>query len=192
LKLCERDRAAALRDTAFEFAVNSIFPRRCVATGIDNTSVTRQPQAEEGALTNLAEKLRHDSRHLADRSQQDVRSMPIMPSLLGSAQTEPLMPSAASNKAAPERMSGPPRMPRIDDLPLPAQNEIRAAQRKEREDGHPEKRGKTLMQRLASVGLGRTQSSDARNSIDEDGLDIPAFLRRPPRPNHHKQTNRIS
>jgi hypothetical protein len=37
---------------------------------------------------------------------------------------------------------------------------------------------KTLMQRLASVGLGRTEPNDARNSIDEDSLDIPAYLRR--------------
>jgi hypothetical protein len=38
--------------------------------------------------------------------------------------------------------------------------------------------GKTLMQRLASVGLGRTEPNDARNSIDEDSLDIPAYLGR--------------
>ena len=47
-----------------------------------------------------------------------------------------------------------PRMPRIDELPLPAQNEIRA-QRGELADDHPEKRRMSLMQRLASVGLGR-------------------------------------
>jgi hypothetical protein len=35
--------------------------------------------------------------------------------------------------------------------------------------------GKTLMQRLASVGLGRTE---AGKSIDEDSLDIPAYLGR--------------
>jgi hypothetical protein len=34
------------------------------------------------------------------------------------------------------------------------------------------------MQQLASVGLGRTEPNDARNSIDEDTLDIPAYLRR--------------
>jgi cell division protein FtsZ len=45
-------------------------------------------------------------------------------------------------------------MPRIDELPLPAQNEIRA-QRGELDDDHPEKRRMSLMERLASVGLGR-------------------------------------
>jgi cell division protein FtsZ len=52
-----------------------------------------------------------------------------------------------------------PRMPRIDELPLPAQNEIRAKRgefRSELADGHhPEKRHRSLLQRLASVGLGR-------------------------------------
>jgi hypothetical protein len=143
-----------------------------VATGIDNTSVTRQPQAGEGALTNLAEKLRHGSRHIADRSQQDssFRPMPITPSLLGPPQAEPSMASTA----APERLRTP-RMPRIDEL---TESEIRAAQLKARDDSHSDKRGKTLMQRLASVGLGRTEPNDARNSIDEDSLDIPAYLAR--------------
>ena len=53
-----------------------------------------------------------------------------------------------------------PRMPRIDELPLPAQNEIRA-QRGELADDHPEKRRMSLMQRLASVGLGRRAEHEA-------------------------------
>ncbi|MGB5181975.1 MAG: cell division protein FtsZ [Xanthobacteraceae bacterium] len=160
----------------FDDSLEGIVRVSVVATGIDNTSVTRQPQAGEGALTNLAdnlaEKLRHDSRHMADRSQQDssFRQMPITPSLLGPAQAEPSMVSTA----APEPLRTP-RVPRIDEL---TQNEIRAAQRKARDDSHPDKRGKTLMQQLASVGLGRTEPNDARNSIDEDTLDIPAYLRR--------------
>ena len=158
----------------FDDSLEGIVRVSVVATGIDNTSVTRQPQAGEGALTNLAdnlaEKLRHDSRHVADRSQQDslFRPMPITPSLLGPAQAEPSMVSFA----APEPLRTP-RVPRIDEL---AQNEIRAAQRKARDDSHPDKRGKTLMQQLASVGLGRTEPNDARNSIDEDTLDIPTYL----------------
>jgi cell division protein FtsZ len=146
----------------FDDSLEGIVRVSVVATGIDNTSVTRQPQAGEAALTNLAEKLRHDSRHIADRSQQDVRPMPITPSLLGPAQAEPSMTSTA----APERLRTP-RIPRIDEL---TPNEIRAAQRKAR-DEYP----KTLMQRLATVSLGRT---DAGNSIDQDSLDIPAYLGR--------------
>ena len=153
----------------FDDSLEGIVRVSVVATGIDNTSVTRQPQAAEGTLTNLAERLRHDSRHIADRSQQDssFRPMPITPSLLGSAQPEPSMTSTA----APECLRTP-RLPRIDEL---TQNEIRAAQRTARDKSYPDKQGKTLMQRLATVSLGRT---DAGNSIDQDSLDIPAYLGR--------------
>ena len=155
----------------FDDTLEGIVRVSVVATGIDNTSVTHQPQAKE-AVNNLAEKLRHDSRHIADRSQQDssFRPMPITPSLLGSAQAELSMASTP----APEHPLRS-RIPRIDEL---TQNEIYATQRKARDDSHPNKRGKTLMQRLASVGLGRTEPNDARNSIDEDSLDIPAYLAR--------------
>jgi cell division protein FtsZ len=151
----------------FDDSLEGIVRVSVVATGIDNTSVTRQPQAGEGALTNLAEKLRHDSRRIADRSQQDNSSwpMPITPSLLGPAQAEASMASTATPEPTP-------RITRIDEL---TQNENRAAQRKARDDSPPDKRGKTLMQRLASVSLGRT---DAGNSIDEDSLDIPPYLGR--------------
>ena len=151
----------------FDDSLEGIVRVSVVATGIDNTGVTHQPQAKEGALTRLAEKLRHDSRHIADRSQQDVRPMPITPTLLGPAPAEPSMTSTA----APERLRTL-RIPRIDKL---TQNEIRAAKRTARDKSFPDKQGKTLMQRLASVSLGRT---DAGNSIDQDSLDIPAYLGR--------------
>ncbi|MDC7785344.1 cell division protein FtsZ [Rhodoplanes tepidamans] len=57
----------------------------------------------------------------------------------------------------PERpASRPARMPRIDELPLPAQNELRAQRGEPAGDEHPEKRRLSLLQRLAAVGLGRS------------------------------------
>jgi cell division protein FtsZ len=53
-----------------------------------------------------------------------------------------------------------PRMPRIDELPMPAQNEIRARRGELPEDEHPEKRRMSLLQRLASVGLGRREQEE--------------------------------
>jgi len=47
-----------------------------------------------------------------------------------------------------------PRMPRIDELPVPAQNEIRAQRGELAQPEHPVRRP-SLLQRLASVGLGR-------------------------------------
>jgi cell division protein FtsZ len=168
----EADQDANIIDGAtFDDSLEGIVRVSVVATGIDNTSVTHQPQAKEEAFTNLAEKLRHDSRHIADRSQQDslLRPMPMTPSSLGPARAEPSM--ASTTAPEPLRMS----RTRNDEL---THNEIRAAQRRARGESYPEKRGKTLMQRLASVGLGRTEFNDGRNSIDDDNLDIPAYLRR--------------
>jgi cell division protein FtsZ len=49
------------------------------------------------------------------------------------------------------------RMPRIDELPVPAQNEIRARRGELAAEEHPEKRRMSLLQRLAAVGLGRRE-----------------------------------
>jgi cell division protein FtsZ len=63
---------------------------------------------------------------------------------------------------APERVpSRAMRMPRIDELPVPAQNEIRAQRGELPPEQHPEKRRMSLLQRLAAVGLGRQEEEDA-------------------------------
>jgi cell division protein FtsZ len=143
-----------------------------VATGIDNTGPAIP--SEESASTELARKLRNDSRY-NDRAQpttaEDVsfRPMPTMLSLLDAAQPEPPM-SAASIPQAPQGMVYTQRMQRTDDGPLSAQNEIRAAHRK-LSDNHLEKRLMPLMQRLASVGLspraegGRPVGADAASAF---------------------------
>jgi cell division protein FtsZ len=57
----------------------------------------------------------------------------------------------------PERMpSRGPRMPRIDELPVPAQNEILARRGELTQEEHPGRR-KSLLERIASVGLGRRE-----------------------------------
>ncbi|OCK53726.1 cell division protein FtsZ [Bradyrhizobium sp. LMTR 3] len=62
---------------------------------------------------------------------------------------ETFIPQAAER--APART---PRMPKFEDLPMPAQAEIRHA-RGEPEEEHPQKTRLSLLQRLANVGLGR-------------------------------------
>jgi cell division protein FtsZ len=46
-------------------------------------------------------------------------------------------------------------MPKFEDLPMPAQNEIRQARGETDEEQHPQKVRLSLLQRLANVGLGR-------------------------------------
>ncbi|HXD43705.1 MAG TPA: cell division protein FtsZ, partial [Pseudolabrys sp.] len=86
-----------------------------------------------------------------------IRPKPMKPSLFD--QPEPEAPPAIEPPAptfvppAPERVMRTPRMPRIDELPLPARAMM--DQRGQQAENHPEERRKSLMQRLASVGLGR-------------------------------------
>jgi cell division protein FtsZ len=66
------------------------------------------------------------------------------------ATPETFIPQAAER--APLRT---PRMPKFEELPMPAQAEIRQASRGDGEDEHPQKSKLSLLQRLANVGLGR-------------------------------------
>ena len=77
-----------------------------------------------------------------------------------------------------------PRMPRMEELPMPAQNEIRQA-RGEVDGEHPQKSRLSLLQRLANVGLGR-RDQDAEPPIAgrEAG---PAMAQMPPLPERRPQ-----
>jgi cell division protein FtsZ len=93
-----------------------------------------------------------------------IRPLGPKPSLFIDPATQPAMPEAPEPEAfippQPERVS--PRgmrMPRIDELPVPAQKEIRA-RRGELQEEHPEKRRTSLLQRLAAVGLGRRDDDE--------------------------------
>jgi len=67
---------------------------------------------------------------------------------------EPTTPETFIPQAAERAPLRAPRMPKFEDLPMPAQNEIRQA-RGEVEEDHPQKTRMSLLQRLANVGLGR-------------------------------------
>ena len=68
--------------------------------------------------------------------------------------SEPATPETFIPQAAERPPVRTPRMPKFEDLPMPAQNEIRQA-RGEAEEEHPQKTRMSLLQRLANVGLGR-------------------------------------
>ncbi|MDO9413631.1 MAG: cell division protein FtsZ, partial [Pseudolabrys sp.] len=96
---------------------------------------------------------------LPTSSIEDVsfRPMPVKPSLFEQMPPEPVHVEAPAQNfipPAPEPVMRAPRMPRIDELPMPAQNQI-AGHRNDSGEDHPEKRRMSLMQRLASVGLGK-------------------------------------
>jgi cell division protein FtsZ len=113
---------------------------------------------------------------LADTAAEEVmiRPIPPKPSLFPEPSREAVMPEPPAKTfipPQPERAAiRAPRMPRIEELPIPAQNQLRAKRGIGNDADHPEKRRMTLMQRLASVGLGRK---------DEPG-ETPAARQTPP------------
>ncbi len=73
-----------------------------------------------------------------------------------------------------------PRMPRIDELPVPAQNEILAKRGELAQEEHPGRR-RSLLERLASVGLGRReQAKDDEAPLPRMPQDVPQAAERLP------------
>src|SRR4029077_6534281 len=83
-----------------------------------------------------------------------IRPLPPKPSLfIDAAETGVARPGAESAQQAfvppmPERPPVRPRMPRIEELPLPAQNQLRASRGEAPERATPEKRRTSLLHRL--------------------------------------------
>ena len=132
-----------------------------------------------------------------------IRPMQPKPSLFPE-QSEPSAPEPALPRAfippAPERPGNRPqqRMPRMDELPVPAQNELRAQMGELPAAEHPEKRRMSLLQRLATVGLGRregtAEESEApvvnRQPPPMRPVARPADRQQPPRPAPRAPENR--
>ncbi len=79
---------------------------------------------------------------------------------------------------APERPAARgPRMPRIDELPVPAQNEIRARRGELPPTEHPGRR-KSLLERLAAVGLGRREPGKEEEAAARTPPTMPQPLER--------------
>jgi len=97
---------------------------------------------------------------------------------------EPPMPETFIPQAAERAPLRTPRMPKFEDLPMPAQNEIRQA-RGEVDEEHPQKTRMSLLQRLANVGLGR-RDEETEPPIAARGSG-PAMAPMPPLPERKPQ-----
>jgi len=97
-----------------------------------------------------------------------IRPIPPKPSLFPEQMAPPVEPPPTPRAfipPAPERtVNRPRRMPGIDELPRPAQAELRA-KRGEGDVDHPEKRKVSLLRRLAAVGLGRRDDQEEPERI---------------------------
>jgi cell division protein FtsZ len=123
---------------------------------------------------------------------EDVTIRPIAPK--PSLFLEPAEPvvEPAPQIAEPERPFIPPqaerpavrapRMPRIEELPMPAQNQIRARQGEPVEQAAPQKQRVGLLQRLASVGLGRREEEEPETRMAPRQAPVAAERVAPPMP----------
>jgi cell division protein FtsZ len=101
-----------------------------------------------------------------------------------SAIPENFIPPAAERPST----SRAPRMPKFEDLPMPAQAEIRQA-RGESEEEHPQKTRLSLLQRLANVGLGRRdEESEPPIAARAAGPTMPPLPERKPKRSPGEQT----
>jgi cell division protein FtsZ len=110
-----------------------------------------------------------------------IRPIPPKPSLFPEQLALPSDPPPAPRAfipPAPERtLNRPRRMPGIDELPRPAQAELRA-KRGEGEIDNPERRKVSLLRRLAAVGLGRRDDLEEGEQMPPNGRPV----RPPPAP----------
>ncbi|HMF06760.1 MAG TPA: cell division protein FtsZ [Methylocella sp.] len=171
----------------FDQSLDGVVRVSVVATGIDQPASAAEPTAVEARIAEVTNRLRAQTaqrgfdgaqpRLQATQAEQDydprydergfgeqgVRVQELPPK-----QRSYLEQSAHAARPADPYESGPfvpdapivrqQRMPQIEDLPLPAQNQIRA-HRGEAPHEHPEaKRRTSLLQKLASFGLSRNDS----------------------------------
>ncbi|MDB5484707.1 MAG: cell division protein FtsZ [Tardiphaga sp.] len=94
---------------------------------------------------------------------------------------EPAPPEQFIPQAAERAPMRAPRMPKFEDLPMPAQNEIRQARGETDDEQHPQKARLSLLQRLANVGLGRREETDA------EPVRAPQMAPMPPLPERKPQ-----
>jgi len=119
-----------------------------------------------------------------------VRPVPPKPSLFPdheepmNLQQEAAPPSSFIPQAAEKMPLRAPRMPQFEELPVPAQNQIRQARGEVHEEHPPQKRA-SLLQRLANVGLGR-RDEDNEPPIAARASG-PAMPQMPPMPERKPQ-----
>lgn len=164
---------AAIEAAAVPASVAAGEPANAIAEGV--TQALAQPVAPAGAIGDVT-----------------IRPMPPKPSLFVEPEAERAPPQEVAAEKAfippqPERPPVRPRMPRIEDLPLPAQNEIRA--KRAAAAGEPDKPRMSLLQRLASVGLGRRDEPPPRPQAPRP-VGRPAGDRLPPYPAARPQESR--
>jgi len=150
--------------------------------------VAPRPNVERAALAAIAAAVSEVPQAPAPQTYGDVTVRPIAqkPTLFPEPEQAPLTmqePVMPENFIPPQAERAPvraPRMPRLEDLPMPAQAELRQA-RGEVEEETPQKSRLSLLQRLANVGLGRRdEETEAPVAARTAGPAMPPLPERRP------------
>ncbi len=173
----------------FDQALEGVVRVSVVATGIDQVanimaeSEAVLPQLAVQRISVATERLRQEVRSaVAEPSPVSAPAVPsphaaeaelplaakpeaVAPSRFVEPLPEDVRPTPEMTEAfippQPERpVVRAPRMPRVEDLPLPGQNQLRAAKGLLRPVQPVEAKRMTLLQRLAAVGLGRREDAE--------------------------------
>jgi cell division protein FtsZ len=147
-----------------------------------------RPNVERAALAAIAAAVSEVPTASAPQTYGDVTVRPIAqkptlfpePEQAPLAIQEPMTPETFIPPQAERAPSRAPRMPRLEELPMPAQAELRQA-RGEVEEETPQKTRLSLLQRLANVGLGRRdEEAEAPVAARGAGPAMPALPERKP------------
>jgi cell division protein FtsZ len=152
-----------LRADQQRVAVERVEPRVAAAM-LTAPNAAAMPSSQTPEAIEAAAKAAVAAALLPTMEDVTIRPIPPKPSLFPEQMAPPPEPPPAPRAfipPAPERtVNRPRRMPAIDELPRPAQAELRA-KRGEEDFDHPEKRKVSLLRRLAAVGLGRRDEEEA-------------------------------
>jgi cell division protein FtsZ len=163
----QRPATAALDSRMAELATRLRADNQRIAERVDRlepgrTAATTAPPVAPAAPATINASIESAAKAAIAAAVEDVTIRPLAPKpslFIDPAASEPEMETEEPESfipPQPERMPmRPPRMPRIDEFPVPAQNEMRAQRGEHVDDGHAENRPHSLLKRLASVGFGR-------------------------------------
>jgi cell division protein FtsZ len=146
---------------------------------------------ERAALAAIAAAVAPESMQPASYGDVTVRPIAQKPSLFPDLDVkkleaqEPATPETFIPQAAERTAVRAPRMPKFEDLPMPAQAEIRQARGETEDEQHPQKVRMSLLQRLANVGLGRRD--EATEPPIAARASNPAMAPLPPLPDRKPQ-----
>jgi cell division protein FtsZ len=201
------DLTARLRADTAKMAERLTHPQQEAPRQAEPAPQARPVEHERAALAAIAAAVTPAPAPTAPATYGDVSVRPVAPkpSLFPEQKAEPIEHHEPAAPAAfippsPEKMPvRAARMPKFEDLPMPAQNEIRQARGEAPAEQLPQKARLSLLQRLANVGLGRrdeeTEPPIAARASGPAMPSVPAMQQqpapqRPPMPQRPPQQQR--